>query len=96
MSHARQIKTHKPLPTVGQYCRAIGVTLKHYNEWKKGDPCPFCRVKTGFLIRPDCGAFKCRECGAQGNGIIQLHMELHGINYGQALNQLAALAEAGS
>lgn len=89
--------THiKRLPTVGTYCRTIGVKLKHYNEWKKGDRCPFCAVKTGFLIRPDCGAFKCLGCGAHGSGIIQLHMELHGIDYGQAVDQLVALAEVQS
>lgn len=94
MSCPNQIKTHKPLPTVGQYCRAIGLRLKHFNEWKKAD-CPFCAFKKAFLIRPLGGAYRCTECGAHGNGLIQLHMELHGINYGQAVDQLAALAEAG-
>lgn len=86
----------RKMPTISRYCLSIGVKLKHYNEWKKGDHCPFCGVKLAFLIRPDSGAFKCLGCGAKGNGLIQLHMDLHGVDYGQALNQLAALAEVQS
>lgn len=81
--------TSRPLPTVGQYCRSIGLKLKPYTEWKKSD-CPFCGWINGFLIRPDCGAFKCRKCGAHGNGLIQLHMQLHRLTYYKAYNQLAA------
>lgn len=80
------------IPSVGQYCRANGMTLRHFNEWKKTD-CPLCGVRSAFLIRPDSGAFKCRECGAHGNGLIKLHIELHGGTAVQARAALAKMAE---
>lgn len=83
-------------PTVGQYCRAIGLKLRHYNEWKRGDHCPFCGVKSGFLLRPDCGAFKCQQCCAKGNSLLELHRQLHGVSEVQARAALARMAEVQS
>lgn len=89
--------THtKRLPTVGAYCRSIGLKLTHYAEWKRGKRCPFCESEKGFLIRCDSGAFKCHDCGAKGNGIIKLHMQLHGVSEVQARAELARMAEVQS
>lgn len=88
----QKVKHSRPTPTVGQYYRVLHMKLKHFNEWKKGR-CHFCGFKDAFLIRPDSGAYKCRKCGVKGNGLIQLHMELSGISYGQARDQLAAMVE---
>ena len=82
-----------PPITVGQFCRANGMKLKHHNEWKKADHCPLCGVKSGFFMRPDSGAFKCLRCGAKGNSLIQLHMQLHDVSEVQARAALARMAE---
>lgn len=75
------------LPSVGQYCRAMKMKLYHFTEWKQAD-CPCCCAKKAFLIRPDSGAFKCRNCGIKGGGLIILHMKLTGLSYQKACAQL--------
>lgn len=80
------------MPSVGQYCRAHGMSLKHFNEWKR-TWCPLCSVRNSFLIRPENGAYRCLECGAKGNSLIKLHSELHRNTPEQAMVQLARMAE---
>lgn len=86
--------TPNKLPGVGQYFRAIGFNLNPIREPLKSADCPLCYFKDSFLVRPDSGAFRCTACGAHGNGLVQLHAQLHGITCEQAREQLAAWVEA--
>ena len=85
--------TGNQLPDPRRYFRALGMELKPVNEPLHVSTCPICGFIDGMLMRPTTGAWRCTGCGSHGNGIIALHMQLHGVNYAQAVEQIAALAE---
>ena len=85
--------TASKLPEPRRYFMALGLALKPIVEPLQVTDCPFCRFADGFVLCPAAGRWRCTGCGAHGDGLVQLHMELHGISLEQARGQLAALAE---
>lgn len=85
--------TVSKLPEARRYFMALGLTLKSIVEPLQVTDCPFCCFADGFILRPVTGAWRCTGCGAHGNGLIQLHSQLHCISLELAREQLAALAE---
>lgn len=90
VSKTRNFPLDAMLPSVGQYCRAIGMVLYHFTEWKQAD-CPCCGAPRALLIRPDSGAFKCRRCGIKGGNLVKLHMQITCIPYQQAIAELLSI-----
>lgn len=64
--------------------------LKNH-AWNDGGLCPFhADNKPGsFRINVTTGAFKCFACGMAGSDVIAFTMSLYGLNFIEALKQLA-------
>ncbi len=67
-----------------------GATFKR-NTWNLAGCCPFHDDKKpgSFYVNIETGAFKCFSCGGAGGDIIAFTMTLHGIQFSEALDQLA-------
>ncbi|MEE4377304.1 MAG: CHC2 zinc finger domain-containing protein [Candidatus Competibacteraceae bacterium] len=59
--------------------------------WINGGLCPFhADQHTGnFRIHWETGAFTCFACGAKGGDIIAFHQTLHGLEFKDAIDDLA-------
>lgn len=64
---------------------------KRPTGWADGGLCPFHddRRRGNFRVNLDTGGFRCFACGAKGSDIIAFVQMRHGLNFRDALRELA-------
>lgn len=78
------------LPSPGDYFSRIGLKLTGGGEWKNA-LCPFhSDTKPSLRVRLDTGGFRCMACSAHGGDVLAFHMQLYGLTFRAAAQQLGA------
>lgn len=82
------------LPDPVTYYTAQQVRLTGRGAWRDA-LCPFHEdSKPSLRVNVERGAFKCMACGAHGGGVLDFHMQRHGLRFVDAAKALGAWEES--
>lgn len=82
------------LPDTYSYFDSEGVHLVGPGHWKTG-PCHFHGGSDSLRVNVKTGGWVCMACGVKGGDVLAYHMQMHGMEFGEAAMALGAYVEDG-
>ena len=82
------------LPDPVSYFESQGLTLTGRGKWRT-TACQFHNGSDSMRINTTFGGWCCMSCGAKGGDVLAYHMQVHGLEFVDAVRQLGAWVDDG-